>query len=68
LIEQIRRTEIQSIENVLNPPQIRRAGAANDTDDFVPLLKQQFGKVRPVLTGDACDDCPFGHRVRHNFS
>ncbi len=35
--------------------------AADDAEDLVALLEQEFGEVGTVLAGDAGDDCAFGH-------
>ena len=53
LIEQIGRLERDAIEQVLDPPEIRRARPAHHAEDLVSLFEQQLGKVRPVLAGDA---------------
>ena len=64
LIEQVGRLERDAIEQVLDAPVVGRAGAADDPEDLVALLEQQLGEIRPVLTGDAGDECAFGHEVR----
>ena len=40
---------------------IRRGGAADDAVDFITFGQQQFGKIRTVLSGDACDERFFCH-------
>ena len=42
-------------QQVLDAPHVRRAQAADDAEDFVALVEQQLGEVRPVLAGDAGD-------------
>src|SRR4029077_10916221 len=45
-----------SVEMV-NSGGVERAGASNDSVDFVALLKQQIRQITSVLTGDAGDQC-----------
>ena len=61
LIEQVGRLQDETIEQMLDPPVVRRAETPDHAEDLVPLLEQQLGEVRAVLTGDAGDDCPLGH-------
>ena len=64
LIEQVGRAQRDAIEQVLDAPEVRRARPADDAGDFVALLEEQLGEVRPVLPGDAGDDCPLSHVLR----
>ena len=49
LIEQIAGLEVDAIEQVLDPPVIRGAGAADQSVDFVAFLEEQLapGTIRP---------------------
>ena len=57
------------------PARVEGGGPAHHPVDFVPFRKQQFGKVRPVLAGDAGDEGFLGHdvslrtyyKIRDNF-
>jgi len=40
---------------------IEQAGAAFDAVDFVTFIKQEFGEVGTVLSGNASDQCDFVH-------
>ena len=46
---------MMTIEQMLNPRHIRRAEASDHAVDFVALLEQQLGEIRPILTGDPGD-------------
>jgi len=61
LIEQIGRLERNAIEQMLDAPEIRRAGAARRADHLVALREQQFGEVGSVLPSDSGDNGAFGH-------
>src|SRR5260370_42066226 len=60
-IEQAGRPPRAAIDQLLNPPVVRRARAPDDADDLIAFRQQQFGKVRSVLPGDPGDNGPFGH-------
>jgi hypothetical protein len=60
-VEEIRRLERDAIEQVLNAPEVRRAGAAHGPDDVVAFRQQQFSEIRSVLPRDSRDNGPFGH-------
>ena len=40
LVKQIGVSKLNPIEQVLNPPEVRRTQPANDAGDFVPLVEQ----------------------------
>ena len=52
---------MDAIEQVLDAPVIRGAGAANHAVDLVALLEQQLGEIRTVLAGNSGDKCALGH-------
>ena len=43
---------------VLDPLRAKRAGPAHQAMDFVPLVEEQFGQIRTILSGDARDQGP----------
>jgi hypothetical protein len=61
LIEQIRRAQLDTIEDVLDALEIRAARPPDDPDDPVALLEEQFRQVGSVLPGDTGDDRSFLH-------
>jgi hypothetical protein len=64
LVEQIAGTNGDSIQQMLETPQIRCARTSDYPDDLVTLLEQQLGKVRAVLTGNAGNDRALRHGGR----
>src|SRR5262249_29159929 len=58
LIEQIRRLDRDSIEQVLDAPEVRRACPADRADDFVSLREQELGEIGSVLPRDSGDKGP----------
>ena len=46
--------------DVVETAGVERGGAADDAVDLVPLREQELDQVRPVLAGDAGDQC-LGH-------
>ncbi len=56
LVQEIRRPQLNTIEQMFDPPQIGRAGSADDADDLVAFVEEQLGQVGAVLTRDAGDD------------
>ena len=61
LVEQIRRTQRDAVEQVLDAPQVGRARAPDDAGHVVALVEQQLREVRPVLSGDARNDRALSH-------
>ena len=59
LVEQIGGSNRQPIEQMLNAPVIRRAGATHRAHDLVAFVQQELGEVRPILPGDSGDDRSF---------
>ena len=53
--------------DVVDPAAVDRRGATDQAVDLVALREQQLGEVRPVLAGDAGDECALGHS-RHSSS
>jgi hypothetical protein len=45
--------------DVINPLGVEGRGSADDTMDFVSLLKEEFCKIRSILTSDACNKSAF---------
>src|SRR5262249_46667596 len=56
LIEEVGRVQVNAIEDLLDAPVIRRAGAADDRVDLVALVRPELREVRAVLAGDAGDE------------
>lgn len=56
LVEQVGRPEFNPVEEMLDPPQVRGAQAADDADDdLVPLLEQEFSdrssdSISPIVS------------------
>jgi len=59
LIEEVRRAELNAIEEVLYPVEVGRARSAHHADDPIALFEEQLGKIGTVLPGDSGDDCAF---------
>src|SRR5260370_10933352 len=57
--EQLCSRVIGVLINVIDARSIERAGAPDDSVDFVPFRKQKFSKVRAVLARDSGDECAF---------
>ena len=65
LVEQVPRDQLDPVLDVRDALEVQRARAPDHTDDGVPLVEEELGQVRPVLAGDAGDQCPLGHRGRN---
>ena len=54
---------VRILVDVVHPLGVEQRRAPLDAMHLVPLFQQQFGQVRPVLTGHAGDQRPFLHSV-----
>lgn len=62
--EQPRVRVMEVLIEMVDAAGVERAGPADEAVDLVALGKQQFGKIRPVLPGNAGDEgAAFGHLV-----
>ena len=48
---------VRRLVQVVDAVPLQLARSAHEAVDFVALLEQQFGQVRPVLSGDSGDEC-----------
>ena len=61
LVEQVARHQLQPVLNVGDALEVDRARPADHADDLVALLEEEFGQVRAILPGHACDQCSLRH-------
>ena len=54
--------DVRILIKVIDAGRVEGAGPADNPVDFVALGHQQVGQIRPVLTGDSCDECFFHGR------
>jgi len=59
LIEEVGLQQRHLVEEVLNAPDIGCAQAPHDAKYFVTFVEQEFAEIRPILAGDARDQCAF---------
>ncbi len=48
---------VRVLVDLVNPAGVERTGSPDNPVDLVSLLQEEFGEVRPVLSGDAGDEC-----------
>ncbi len=46
---------VRVLVDVLDPVGVERAGFPNQTVDFIAFGEQEFGQIRSILAGDACN-------------
>jgi hypothetical protein len=56
LVDEVAVVQRQPVADVVDPPGVERAAAADEAVDLVPFFQQQLRQVAAVLTGDAGDE------------
>src|SRR5262245_37959616 len=62
LIEQVSLNESKLVGQMSDPVRVINAASSNNPEDLITFLQQEFGEIRPVLTGDARNQCAFRHQ------
>src|SRR5262249_55211930 len=62
LIEEISLNEREFIGQMGDPIRVINAASSNNPEDLITFLQQEFSEIRPILTGDARNQCAFRHQ------
>src|SRR5262249_58882490 len=57
LIEEVGLPQVDAVTDVLDALEVLLAGASDHPVDGVAFFEQEFREIRPVLSGDAGDQC-----------